>query len=115
MVRAVLPNADRRLLPGYFVRVRVPLGDVPDMLLVPDRAVGSDQSGRYVLVAGKDHVIEQRTVEIGQQVGDLRVVTSGINPDDRIVVSGLLTAIPGQKIEPRMKTLDAIASDDAAQ
>ncbi|HET9537827.1 MAG TPA: efflux RND transporter periplasmic adaptor subunit, partial [Mesorhizobium sp.] len=70
-VRAVLPNADRRLLPGYFVRVRVPLGDEPDTLLVPDRAIGSDQSGRYVLVAGKDDVVEQRTVQIGQPVGEL--------------------------------------------
>ena len=114
-VRAVLPNADRRLLPGYFVRVRVPLGDEPDTLLVPDRAIGSDQSGRYVLVAGKDDVVEQRTVQIGQQVGELRVITSGIKPDDRIIVSGLLTAIPGQKIEPRMKNIEAVAADDAAQ
>src|SRR5205085_9304459 len=71
-VGAVLPNADRALLPGYFVRVRVPLAPEPDMLLVPDRAIGSDQGGRYVLVAGKDDVVEQRRVEIGQLVGDLR-------------------------------------------
>ncbi len=102
-------------MPGYFVRVRVPLGDEPDTLLVPDRAIGSDQSGRYVLVAGKDDVVEQRTVQIGQQVGELRVITSGIKPDDRIIVSGLLTAIPGQKIEPRMKNIEAVAADDAAQ
>ena len=114
-VRAILNNADRQLLPGYFVRVRVPLGDEPDMLLVPDRAIGSDQSGRYVLVAGKDDVVEQRTVQIGQQVADLRVITSGIKPDDRIIVSGLLTAVPGQKIAPRVKTLDAVAADGAAQ
>ncbi len=70
------------------MRVRVPLGDEPDMLLVPDRAIGSDQSGRYVLVAGKDDVVEQRTVEIGQLVGELRVIASGIKPDDRVVISG---------------------------
>ncbi|HMF66178.1 MAG TPA: efflux RND transporter periplasmic adaptor subunit, partial [Phyllobacterium sp.] len=61
-VRAVLPNAERQLLPGYFVRVRVPLFEEPGMLLVPDRAISSDQSGRYVLVAGKDDVVEQRKV-----------------------------------------------------
>ncbi|HET9538165.1 MAG TPA: efflux transporter periplasmic adaptor subunit, partial [Mesorhizobium sp.] len=66
-------------------------------------------------VAGKDDVVEQRTVQIGQQVGELRVITSGIKPDDRIIVSGLLTAIPGQKIEPRMKNIEAVAADDAAQ
>ena len=114
-VRGVLPNADRQLLPGFFVRVRVPLGDEPDMLLVPDRAIGSDQSGRYLLIAGKDDVVEQRSVEIGQQVGELRVIPSGIKPDDRVVISGLLSAVPGQKIEPRLKTLAATPADGAAQ
>ena len=113
--RAVLPNEDRALLPGYFVRVRVPLGEEPDMLLVPDRALGSDQRGRYVLVAGKDDVVEQRPVEIGQLVGALRVITKGIAADDRVLVSGLLTAVPGQKIEPQVTKLDMVATDGAAQ
>lgn len=108
-VRAELPNADRQLLPGYFARVRVPLRPEPDRLLVPDRAIGADQSGRYVLVAGSDDTVEQRTVEIGQLVGELRVITSGLKPEDRVVISGLLTAVPGQKIEPQMKTLEAAA------
>ncbi|CCV08484.1 Efflux transporter, RND family, MFP subunit [Mesorhizobium metallidurans STM 2683] len=112
--RAVLPNEDRALLPGYFVRVRVPLGEEPDMLLVPDRAIGSDQKGRYVLVAGKDDVVEQRPVEIGQLVGALRVITKGLAADDRVLVSGLLTAVPGQKIEPQEKKLEAVATDSAA-
>ncbi|TIL75804.1 MAG: efflux RND transporter periplasmic adaptor subunit [Mesorhizobium sp.] len=114
-VRAVLPNEDRALLPGYFVRVRVPLGEEPDMLLIPDRAIGSDQKGRYVLVAGKDDVVEQRPVEIGQLVGTLRVITKGVAPDDRVLVSGLSTAVPGQKIEPQEKNLEAAATDGAAQ
>ena len=113
--RAVLPNEDRALLPGYFARVRVPLGEEPDMLLVPDRALGSDQRGRYVLVAGKDDVVEQRPVEIGQLVGALRVITKGIAADDRVLVSGLLTAVPGQKIEPQVTKLDMVATDGAAQ
>jgi RND family efflux transporter MFP subunit len=114
-VRAVLPNDGRQLLPGYFVRVRVPLSDEPGMLLVPDRAIGSDQSGRYLLVAGKDDVVEQRTVEIGQLVGALRVIASGIKPDDRVVISGLLSAVPGQKIEPQLKTVEANAASGSAQ
>ncbi|TXR48789.1 efflux RND transporter periplasmic adaptor subunit [Phyllobacterium endophyticum] len=114
-VRAVLPNADRQLLPGYFVRVRVPLFEEPGMLLVPDRAIGSDQSGRYVLVAGKDDIVEQRKVEIGQLVGELRVVTTGLQPEDRVVVTGLLSAIPGQKIEPQLKEISAVAANGAAQ
>jgi multidrug efflux pump subunit AcrA (membrane-fusion protein) len=95
--------------------VRVPLGEQPDMLLVPDRAIGSDQSGHYVLVAGKDDVVEQRGIQIGQLVGNLRVVTSGIAADDRIIVSGLMTAVPGQKIDPQMKVLEAAEAGDTAQ
>jgi len=114
-VRAVLPNSRRELLPGYFVRVRVPLAEEPDMLLVPDRAIGSDQSGRYVLVAGRDDVVEQRTVEIGQLVGELRVIVSGIKPEDRIVVSGLLSAVPGQKVEPQLREVGPVAADIAGQ
>jgi RND family efflux transporter MFP subunit len=114
-VRAILKNDKDALLPGYFVRVRVPLGEQPGMLLVPDRAIGSDQSGQYVLVAGKDDIVEQRGIQIGQLVGNLRVVTSGITADDRVIVSGLMTAVPGQKIDPQMKTLDAAQADDAAQ
>jgi RND family efflux transporter MFP subunit len=115
LVRAVLDNKDDGLLPGYFVRLRIPLGEQPDMLLVPDRALGSDQSGYYLLVAGKDDTIEQRNVEIGQLVGDLRVITTGIEADDRVVTSGLLTVVPGQKIDPQLKTLEAARTDGAAQ
>ncbi|MFA7305198.1 MAG: efflux RND transporter periplasmic adaptor subunit [Hyphomicrobium sp.] len=105
LVRGVLPNENRSLLPGYFVRVRVPRAEQPNMLLVPDRVVGSDQSGRYVLVANKDNELEQRKVVLGQQVGDLRVIDKGLEPDDRVVISGLMSVIPGQKIDPVAKTI----------
>lgn len=105
LVRGVLPNENRSLLPGYFVRVRVPRAEQPNMLLVPDRVVGSDQSGRYVLVVNKDDVLEQRKVVLGQQVGDLRVIDKGVQPDDRVVISGLMSVVPGQKIDPVAKTI----------
>ncbi len=114
-VRAVFENAERNLLPGYFVRVRVPFGAQPDMLLAPDRALGTDQSGRYLLVAGKDDIVEQRPVQIGQQVGELRVITSGIGPEDRVIISGMLSAVPGQKIDPQLKTLEPVAADGGTQ
>jgi RND family efflux transporter MFP subunit len=114
MVRGVLANKDRALLPGYFVRVRVPRAEQPNMLLVPDRVIGSDQSGRYVLVANKDDVVEQRKVELGQLVGDLRVITKGITPQDRVVISGLMTVIPGEKIEPVLKTVSSETAAEAA-
>ena len=108
-VRAVLPNEKRGLLPGNFVRVRVPLAKEPDRLLVPDRAIGTDQRGRYVLVAGKDDVVEQRPVEIGQLVGELRVIEKGIAPDDRVLISGLQSVVAGGKIDPEVKDLAAAA------
>jgi len=110
-VRGLLPNPDRVLLPGFFVRVRVPRAPEPDRLLVPDRVVGSDQSGRYVLVANKDDVLEQRKVELGQQVGELRVIEKGINADDRVVISGLMTVVPGEKIDPVLKTVASPAAE----
>ena len=100
--RGILDNASRALLPGNFVRVRVPIGGVLDnALLVPETALGTDQSGRYLLVVGKDDVVEQRKVEVGPGEGTLRVITKGLNAADRVVVEGLLRAIPGQKVEPQ--------------
>ena len=98
--RAVLDNPKRVMLPGMFVRVRVPTEKVPNALLVPDVALGNDQSGRYVLVVNKDNVVEQRTVTVGEREGSLRVIEKGIKPDDQVIVAGLLRAVPGQKVEP---------------
>jgi RND family efflux transporter MFP subunit len=106
-VRGLLPNPDRTLLPGFYVRVRVPYGEDAKALLVPDVALGSDQAGRYVLVVNSDNVIEQRKVKTGPLEGDLRVIESGLKPDDRVVIAGLLRAIPGQKVEPQLQKIEA--------
>lgn len=105
-VRGLLPNPDRVLLPGFFVRVRVPFDEQKDALLVPDVALGSDQAGRYVLVVNGDNVVEQRKVLTGPLEGDLRVIETGLKLDDRVVTSGLLRAIPGQKVDPQLKTIE---------
>ena len=104
--RATLENAERTLLPGYFVRVRIPSKPAP-ALLVPDVALGSDQAGRYVLVVNKDNVVEQRKVEPGQLVGDLRVIESGLTKDDRVVVGGIMRAIPGEKVDAEAPSASA--------
>jgi RND family efflux transporter MFP subunit len=106
-MRGVLPNPDRVLLPGYFVRVRVPFDQQKDALLVPDVALGSDQSGRYVLVVNGENVVEQRKVQVGAVEGDLRVIDSGLKPDDRVIIAGLLRAIPGQKVDPQVRKIEA--------
>lgn len=105
-VRGVIPNEKRVLLPGYFVRVRVPFTQQQDALLVPDTALGSDQGGRYLLVVNGDNVVEQRKVQIGPTDNGLRVIESGLKPDDRVVIAGLLRVIPGQKIDPQVTKID---------
>jgi RND family efflux transporter MFP subunit len=102
--RAVFHNADKVLLPGYFVRVRIPLGPPAEGFLIPDVALGSDQGGRYVLTVNKDNVVEQRKVELGPLVGTMRVIDNGLTSEDRVIVGGLLRAIPGQKVDPEMKS-----------
>ena len=104
--RAILDNADRSLLPGYFVRVRIASEPEP-ALLVPDVAIGSDQGGRYVLIVNKDNVVEQRRVDPGQLIGDLRAIRKGLTKDDRVVVGGIMRAIPGQIVEPDVQPLTA--------
>ena len=106
----MLPNPERVLLPGYYVRVRVPYDQQQNALLVPDVALGSDQAGRYVLVVNNDNVVEQRKVRTGPTEGDLRVIESGLKPDDRVVVAGLLRAIPGEKVDPQLKVEAAAAT-----
>jgi RND family efflux transporter MFP subunit len=105
-VRGVLANADRVLLPGYFVRVRVPIEQQQNAVLVPDTALGSDQAGRYVLVVNGDNLVEQRKVQTGPLEGELRVIESGLKADDRVVIAGLLRAIPGQKVDPQLQKIE---------
>ncbi len=101
-VRAIFKNANRALLPGFFVRVRIPLrSQTAPALLVPNTALGTDQAGRYLLVVNKDNVVEQRSVQAGQVVGALRVISSGITADDQVVITGLQHAIPGAKVAPQ--------------
>jgi RND family efflux transporter MFP subunit len=111
LVRGIFQNPNRVLLPGYFVRVRVPFDQQSHALLVPDVALGSDQGGRYLLVVNKDNVVEQRKVEIGPLEGEMRVIDKGISADDRVLIAGIMRAIPGQKVDPRM---DAAAATPPA-
>jgi multidrug efflux system membrane fusion protein len=107
-IRGVLTNTDRALLPGMFVRMRVPLAVQKSVdMLVPNLAVGSDQGGHYLLVVDKDDIVQQRPVQTGDMVGDLRVIKAGVAVDDRVVVSGLQKAIPGAKVVPNEVTLTA--------
>lgn len=112
MVRAIFDNPTRALLPGFFVRVHVPT-DTADKaaLIVPDRVVAEDQAGRYVLVVGKDDVVEQRRVAPGILLpGGLRVIDKGLQVDDRVVVSTNGRAIPGRKVAPKVTAIQVPAA-----
>lgn len=99
MMRAHFPNPQPlQLLPGLFVRVRLSRGEGEPSLLVSDRAIGSDQSGKYVLVVGDDSVVQHRSVEIGPVVDGMRVIRSGLEPSDLVIVDGLLRARPGARV-----------------
>jgi RND family efflux transporter MFP subunit len=110
--RGVLDNADYVLLPGYFVRVRVPLETGVNALLVPDAALGTGQGGRYLLVVGADRVVAQKHVTTGPQRGSLRVIETGLAPDDLVVVDGLLRAVPGERVDPATVALPNEAPDE---
>lgn len=100
-IRGVFPNPDVKILPGMFVRVRVPIGETEDALLVTDRALGSDQSGKFLLTVNKEDVVAQVPVETGALVDGMRVITKGIGPNDWVIVSGLQRARPGAKVDPQ--------------
>jgi multidrug efflux system membrane fusion protein len=116
LVRGIFKNADHALLPGFFVRIRVPLDIQTDTaFLVPDTVIGTDQAGQYVLVVNKDNVVEQRKVTTGQVYGQLRVVLTGLTADDQVVVSGIQHAIPGSKVAPQVTEIPKPPATDASK
>jgi RND family efflux transporter MFP subunit len=100
--RAVFANPDAVLTPGMFGRIRVPGSPLYQALLVPDSAIGTEQTRKFVLVVGDDNVAAARYVTLGALVEDnLRVIKEGLKPDDRVVVNGLMRTRPGQKVTPQ--------------
>jgi RND family efflux transporter MFP subunit len=113
-LRAVVPNPERIFLPGLFARVRIARGHPSAQLVVPDRVVGSDQVGSYLMVVAADHKVEQRRVEVGAVSDGLRAILSGIEPDTQIVIDGLQNAVPGNLVSPVERALVAPAATAAA-
>jgi multidrug efflux pump subunit AcrA (membrane-fusion protein) len=98
----VFDNPTGLFTPGMFARVRVPGSPAYEALLVPDAAVGTEQTRKFVLVVGADNKVQQKYVELGQATKDnLRVIKSGLGPDDRVIVNGLMRARPGVVVSPK--------------
>lgn len=97
-VRAVLPNHDHRFAPGLFARVRLTEGAPYTATLVQDQAVGTDQDRKFVLVLKPDGTVDSRPVQLGPLVDGLRVIKSGVNAGDKVVINGLQHVRPGAKV-----------------
>lgn len=99
-VRGVFPNPDHVILPGLFARVRIPVGNNDKALLVPEKAVGTDQQGSYLLVVNDQNAVEYRLVKIGVRIDDMRVIEAGLKFDERVIVNGVQRARPGITVTP---------------
>lgn len=101
MLRAVFPNPDARIFPGFFVGVRI-FGEIlKDSLVVEERAIGTDLGGKYLYVVGEDNMVEQRHVELGPDEEGTVVILEGIESGEQYIVEGLLRARPGLPVTPK--------------
>jgi len=107
--RAVFPNPNGLFTPGMFGRIQVPGSPPYEALLVPDVAIGTEQTRKFVMVVDAENVARQRYVTLGQSVGKLRVVRDDgskeerLKADDNVIVDGLMRARPGTKVNPQQK------------
>ena len=114
-IRCVFANPTSILTPGLFALTRIPASGRYQALLIPDAAVNSDQNERYLLVVGANDVVQQRPVKLGALFGNLRSITDGLKPNERVIVNGMLSAMPGAKVNPHevaisTESLDALES-----
>jgi multidrug efflux system membrane fusion protein len=104
-VRGVFDNKDELLSPGFFARMRIKGGAAYPAILLPDRAIGTDQAERFVWVVNDKQEASYRKVVLGAKIGDLRVIRDGVQTGDWVVVDGLQKVRPGSKVEPEQITL----------
>ncbi len=110
--RAVFPNPDFTLTPGLFARLRLPGSGTYHALLLPDEAVGNDQSQKFVFVVDGASTVQYRSVKIGSLIDGLRVIRGGLTPADRVIVAGVQRARPGLKVEVQQQAIAATPPAD---
>jgi len=103
--RAVVPNADFAITPGAFGHLRLPAGQPHRALLVPDAAIVTDQTLRFVMAVAGDGTVTPKRVTLGPIVDGLREIDDGIGPDDQVVIEGLMRARAGAKVTPQPGTI----------
>lgn len=100
-VRAVFPNPDHFLTPGQFGRLRLPGSERYTATLIPDSAIVSDQANKIVMTVTEDGTVVPKPIRLGPTEGNLRIVRSGLSPEDRVIINGLVRARPGGKVTPQ--------------
>jgi multidrug efflux system membrane fusion protein len=113
-VRAVFDNADGRLMPGQFARLLMGQPKAEPTLLISERAVGTDQNKKFVMVVDKDSKAEYREVALGVSIDGMRVVTGGLHAGERVVVKGLQRVRPGAVVAPQEIAMDSVSADQTA-
>ena len=104
--RAVIPNDDRVFSPGFLTRVKLPFGQPQPALLVTERAIGTDQGRKDVMVGNDKGVVEYRQGKLGPAVEGLRAITSGLAPGEWVVVNGIQRARPGATVTPERVAME---------
>jgi len=112
LIRGSFPNSDGFLTPGNFVRVRVASSPKYDALLVADRAIGSDQDQSFVYVVDSKNVARLRHIKTGQLAEGLRVVKSGLQPDDVVIINGIIKVRPDSPVKPQPGTMEQFSAND---
>jgi RND family efflux transporter MFP subunit len=112
-VRMLFPNQDGALIPGLFARVRLPVSAPQNTLLVSERAIGTDQSQKFVLTVAKDNMVAYRTVKLGGNIDGKRVVREGLAPGETIIVNGLQRVRPGMTVSPVTELASATSAPPA--
>lgn len=104
-VRGIFPNPDLKIVPGLFVRIRAPVEQKKDALLVPESSTGFDQAGSYLLVVDANNTVQRCDVTLGNKFGPMVVVTEGLKADELVVVDGVQRSRPGAVVSPQKQTL----------
>jgi membrane fusion protein, multidrug efflux system len=112
LIRGSFPNTDGFLTPGNFVRVRVASSPKYGALLVADRAIGSDQDQSFVYVVDSKNIARLRHITTGQLADGLRVVKSGLQPDEEVIVNGIIKVRPDSSVKPQQGAMEQFSSND---
>jgi multidrug efflux system membrane fusion protein len=115
LVRSEFANTDGKLLPGLFARIRVPGSAMKPTLLIHETAIGTDQNQKFVYTLTSSNTVAYRPVTLGGSVGSKRVVRSGLQEGEKVIVNGLLRAMPGAPVKPIEEGSTPPASPATAQ